>query len=112
MSSDGAQEVTDCPATKCPYSGEMQDYGVPGNFFYEHRMDPIMYTIQGERHISVGTFQDNIYVKIREYTFNRYTNKLQYTKKGINLTLAQWQQVKALIPYIDKDIQRIAAPVV
>ena len=109
----------DQPAAKYPNMdgmniNETQGFDVAGNHGYqpstEHQMDPVMYAIQGERYISVGTFKNNVYVKIRNYTINRYTNKLQYTKKGMNLTLAQWQRVKALMPYIDEGIQNMVTP--
>ena len=110
----------DQPAAKYPKAdesmniNEMQGIDVAGSHGFqpptEHQMDAVMYAIQGERYISVGTFKNNVYIKIRNYTVNRYTNKLQYTKKGMNLTLAQWQCVKALMPYIDEGIQKMVTP--
>ena len=114
------------PAAKYPKAdesmniNEMQGIDVAGNRDYEqqhqqeqstvHQMDPVMYAIQGERYIFVGTFKNNVYIKIRDYTVSRYTNKLQYTKKDMNPTLAQWQLVKALMPYIDEGIQKMVTP--
>ena len=102
---------------------ESQGYDVAGNYGYEqqqeqqqqpqyteHQMDPVVFAIQGERYMSVGTFKNEVYVKIRDYTVNKYTNKQQYTKKSVNLTLAQWQHVKALVPYIAEGIQKMVTP--
>ena len=98
------------PQAKYQNTGEQRGIDVCGNmdknqqFITNSAMDPVMHAIQGERYISGGTFNNVIYVKIRDYN-SRYNRKLSYTKKGINLTLAQWQHVKELMPYIDEGIK-------
>jgi hypothetical protein len=60
------------------------------------------------RYVSVGIFRGEQYVKIRDYYYNYNNGKWCVGKRGINLTVAQWDALKNHTSYIDMQLKNHA----
>ena len=63
--------------------------------------------LREDRHVVVQTFRDNVYVNIREYYRDDGDQKWLPGKKGINLTLDDWNALKEASAKIDSTVQAL-----
>ncbi|CAF1171379.1 unnamed protein product [Rotaria sordida] len=61
-----------------------------------------LYELSKLRYISVSQFKGKPYINIREYYDDNGVQKPG--KKGISLTVDQWEKLKTLINQVDKDL--------
>ena len=63
--------------------------------------------IREDRHVVVQSFRDNVYVNIRDFYRDEVTHKWLPGKKGINMSLEDWNALTAALPKIDKAALRL-----
>ncbi|CAM9091310.1 unnamed protein product [Phaeothamnion confervicola] len=56
---------------------------------------------------TVSVFQDTVLIDLRCYVKNQYNGGPQHTKKGISLTVDQWDRLKAAAPEIDRQVEQM-----
>ena len=61
--------------------------------------------LRADRHVVVQSFRDRVYVNIREFYRHDVTKKWLPGKKGINLTLEDWNALMAASSKIDEAVQ-------
>ena len=64
-------------------------------------------TLRADRHVVVQCFRDRVYVNIREFYRHDVTKKWQPGKKGINLTLEDWNTLVEASSKIDEAVQEL-----
>ena len=72
-------------------------------------LDPIMFQIQGERYLSAGYFKGQMYARIQSYNLDKETGRPVSVKYGQNFSQVQWERLKVLMPYLDRDMALLAA---
>ena len=58
--------------------------------------------------MNISVFKGKVGVNIREYYIDKNSGEERPSKKGVNLSLEQWDLVKQLIPKIDRGIQKMS----
>ena len=61
--------------------------------------------LRADRHVVVQSFRDKVYVNIREFYRHDVTKKWLPGKKGINLTLEDWNALMEASSKIDEAVQ-------
>ena len=63
---------------------------------------PVMIQMNGQKYIKLMKLQNQVVVNMREYITDQSSGKLHPTKKGIILSLKDWQSLKKEMKYLDK----------
>ena len=61
--------------------------------------------LHADHHVVVQSFRDKVYVNIREFYLHEGTKKWLPGKKGINLTLEDWNVLMEASTRIDEAVQ-------
>ena len=61
--------------------------------------------LRADRHVVVQSFRDKVYVNIREFYLHDVTKKWLPGKKGINLTLEDWNALMEASSKVDEAVQ-------
>ena len=61
--------------------------------------------LRADRHVVVQSFRDKVYVNVREFYRHDVTKKWLPGKKGINLTLEDWNALTDASSKIDEAVQ-------
>ena len=65
---------------------------------------PVMFHLEANKHVQVHIFNGKPYVSIREFYRKQEMGELLPGRKGLNLTVQQWGQLKQLIPQMNQSV--------
>ena len=68
---------------------------------------PVMIQINGQKYVKLMKLQDQVVVNLREYITDLSTGKLHPTKKGIILSLKDWQSLKKEMKTVNQLLQQL-----
>ena len=68
---------------------------------------PVMIQINGQKYVKLMKHQDQVVVNLREYITDLSTGKLHPTKKGIILSLKDWQSLKKEMKTVNQLLQQL-----
>jgi hypothetical protein len=69
--------------------------------------DECYWEISNARRATVRKFKKTVLIDVREYYSDKTSGESKPGSKGISLTPEQWQALKAAIPLIDAELQRL-----
>ena len=68
---------------------------------------PVMIQMNGQKYIKLMKHQNQVVVNMREYITDQSSGKLHPTKKGIILSLKDWQSLKKEMKTVNKLLQQL-----
>ena len=69
---------------------------------------PVMIQMNGQKYIKLMKHQDQVVVNVREYITDLSSGKLYPTKKGIILSLKDWQSLKKEMKTVTQILQQLS----
>eukprot|EP01098_Paradermamoeba_levis_P008324 TRINITY_DN3455_c0_g1_i1.p2 TRINITY_DN3455_c0_g1~~TRINITY_DN3455_c0_g1_i1.p2 ORF type:complete len:129 (+),score=55.20 TRINITY_DN3455_c0_g1_i1:113-499(+) len=60
----------------------------------------------GQKKVSISLFRNQTYVDIRAFYSDKTDGSSKPTKKGISLSVEQWEALKGFIPKIDEELKK------
>ncbi|CAI2377368.1 unnamed protein product [Moneuplotes crassus] len=72
----------------------------------EERNNQIMFDLNGKKKVEVKNFCGSVLIDLREYFYKE--NQCLPTKKGLSITKDIWDKFKAIIPHVDKAMEKIS----
>ena len=68
---------------------------------------PVMIQMNGQKYVKLMKHQDQVVVNVREYITDLSSGKLHPTKKGIILSLKDWQSLKKEMKTVNQLLQQL-----
>jgi len=69
--------------------------------------DESFFELSGKRRVTVRKFRSSVLIDIREYYEDKASGEERPGKKGISLTIDQFEKLKELLPEIDKAVKNM-----